>query len=199
MTKGTATDHIKAILSVSDLEQVSVKRIRNALQELFVVKFDENKKLVSDLILERYHNLMDEKEQQKKRQKQIEEEDAILAAKLQNEPEELSRIKRKSTTSNKIAKASKKQRRTVSPSGNSIASLELNLSPKLTELLGETRLPRTQVVKKVWDYVKEHDLQNPNDKREIICDEKMKPVFGNKVTMFQLNKVLTQHLFKDDE
>ncbi|ODQ61948.1 hypothetical protein WICANDRAFT_60022 [Wickerhamomyces anomalus NRRL Y-366-8] len=189
---------IDAILSVSDLEQVSVKRIRNALQELFVVKFDENKKLVSDLILERYHNLMGEREEQKRRQKEIEEKDAILAAKLQNEPEDATRTKRTSSK-NKLAAKPAKKRRTVSPSGNSLSSLELNLSPKLSELLGETRLPRTQVVKRVWDYVKEKELQNPNDRREIICDDRMKEIFGKKVTMFQLNKVLSQHLYKDDE
>lgn len=182
---------------MSDLEQVSVKRIRNALQELFVVKFEEDKKLISDLILERYHNLMAEREENKTRQKRIEEQDAILAAKLQSEPDDSSRSKRKSTK-NKLANPPKK-RKTVNPSGNSLASLELNLSPKLAELLGESRLPRTQVVKRVWDYVKANQLQNPSDKREILCDDKMKEIFGRKVTMFQLNKVLSQHLYKDDE
>lgn len=161
------------------------------------MKFEDDKKEISDLILERYHSMMEKKEAQAKRRKEIEEKDAILAAKLQNEPADISRSKRKSTV--KLSNLPKKPRKAVSPSGNSLAALELNLSPKLVELLGETRLPRTQVVKRVWDYIKENDLQNPNDKREIICDDKMKEIFGKKVTMFQLNKVLSQHLYKDDE
>lgn len=57
------------------------------------------------------------------------------------------------------------------------------------------------MVKKVWDYIKAHDLQNPNDKREILCenDDKMRDVFGKKTTMFRMNKTLSEHLYKDDE
>lgn len=51
----------------------------------------------------------------------------------------------------------------------------------------------------IWQYIKEHDLQNPKDRREILCDEKMEPIFGKKMTMFSMNKLLTKHLFNPDE
>ena len=51
------------------------------------------------------------------------------------------------------------------------------------------------VVSKVWDYIKKHDLQNPENRREILADDKLEAVFGKKtVTMFEMNKYLAQHL-----
>ncbi len=49
---------------------------------------------------------------------------------------------------------------------------------------------------KVWDYIKKHKLQNPQNKREIMADEQLQAVFGgrNKVSMFEMNKYLAQHL-----
>ena len=52
------------------------------------------------------------------------------------------------------------------------------LSADLTDLVGTNILPRPQVVKGIWDYIKKHNLQNPEDKREIICDDKLKKVMG---------------------
>jgi upstream activation factor subunit UAF30 len=56
-------------------------------------------------------------------------------------------------------------------------------------------LPRPEVVSKVWDYIKKNNLQNPQNKREIMADDKLEKVFGKKsVTMFEMNKHLAQHL-----
>lgn len=66
------------------------------------------------------------------------------------------------------------------------------LSSQLAEFMSCNELPRTEVVKRMWAYIKEHDLQNPKDRREIICDAALEKVLKRKkVTMFQLNKVLS--------
>lgn len=71
----------------------------------------------------------------------------------------------------------------------------LTPSPELAAVVGSEPLPRPEVVSKVWDYIKKHDLQNPQNKREIIADEKLQPVFGkDRVTMFEMNKHLSRHL-----
>jgi chromatin remodeling complex protein RSC6 len=71
----------------------------------------------------------------------------------------------------------------------------LTPSPELAEIVGKDMLPRGQVVSKVWDYIRKHNLQNPADKREILADAKLKKVFGrDKCTMFEMNKYLAQHL-----
>lgn len=74
------------------------------------------------------------------------------------------------------------------------------LSPALSSLLGETQLSRPQTVKKIWAYVKERDLQDPSDKRQIRCDEAMRAVFKqDRVHMFTMNKILNQNLYAVDE
>ena len=69
-------------------------------------------------------------------------------------------------------------------------------SETLAHVVGATPLPRTEVTKKVWEYIKKHDLQNPTNKRNIIADEKLKAVFGGKkeVTMFEMTKLISAHL-----
>ena len=71
----------------------------------------------------------------------------------------------------------------------------LQPSKELGAVVGNDPLPRPQVVKKVWDYIKSNNLQNPANKREIKADDKLKKVFGkDKVTMFEMNKHLAAHL-----
>ncbi|KAK6838119.1 hypothetical protein PG987_006400 [Apiospora arundinis] len=72
-----------------------------------------------------------------------------------------------------------------------------NLSAPLSEVCGgEPRLPRPQVVKKLWEHIKANELQDPSDKRQILCDEKMYAVFKQaKVDMFQMNKLVGNHLY----
>ena len=72
----------------------------------------------------------------------------------------------------------------------------LQPSPQLAAVVGSGTLSRGEVVSKVWEYIKKNNLQNPQNKREIVADAKLKPVFGGKdrVTMFEMNKHLAQHL-----
>jgi upstream activation factor subunit UAF30 len=71
----------------------------------------------------------------------------------------------------------------------------LQPSKELAAVVGSDPLPRTEVVSKVWNYIKKHKLQNEANKREILADEKLAAVFGkSKVTMFEMNKFLAQHL-----
>jgi chromatin remodeling complex protein RSC6 len=68
-------------------------------------------------------------------------------------------------------------------------------SADLAAITGSDPLPRSQVVSKVWDHIKKNNLQNPQNKREIVADDKLQAVFGKKkVTMFEMNKYLAQHL-----
>ena len=71
----------------------------------------------------------------------------------------------------------------------------LQPSKELAAVVGAEPLPRGEVVSKVWAYIKQHGLQNPEDRREILADDKLEAVFGTKkVTMFEMNKHLAQHL-----
>ena len=71
----------------------------------------------------------------------------------------------------------------------------LTPSKELGAVVGNDPIARGAVVSKVWEYIKKNNLQNPTNKREILADAKLKPVFGkDKVTMFEMNKHLAQHL-----
>jgi chromatin remodeling complex protein RSC6 len=72
----------------------------------------------------------------------------------------------------------------------------LTPSAELAGVVGAAHLSRGEVVSKVWAYIKAHNLQNPANKREIIADDKLRPIFSGKdrVDMFEMNKHLAKHL-----
>lgn len=84
----------------------------------------------------------------------------------------------------------------TSQAPNSALLKPLQPSNELAAVVGSSALPRHEVVSKVWEYIKRHKLQNPQNKREIMADEKLQAGFGgrNKVSMFEMNKYLAQHL-----
>ena len=69
-------------------------------------------------------------------------------------------------------------------------------SAVLAAVIGSTPAPRTEVTKKIWDYIKKNKLQDPVNKRMINGDEKLKAVFGGKkqVSMFEMTKLVSNHL-----
>ncbi len=73
---------------------------------------------------------------------------------------------------------------------------ELNPSPALAKVVGSKPLPRTEVVKKLWAYIKKHNLQDKKNRRNINADEALKAVFSGKsvVNMFEMTKLVSKHL-----
>ncbi len=77
---------------------------------------------------------------------------------------------------------------------NSALAKPKELSPELEAVVGKGPMPGTEVVKKIWEYIKAHNLQNPENKRNILCDEKLKAVFDkDEITMFEMAKLLQKH------
>jgi len=72
----------------------------------------------------------------------------------------------------------------------------MKISAELAAVVGEGPMPRSEVTKKLWEYIKLHDLQAPENKRNINADENLKKVFGGKevVDMFEMTKLVSQHL-----
>lgn len=68
-------------------------------------------------------------------------------------------------------------------------------SAELAAVIGPKPLPRTEVTKKVWEYIKANNLQDSANKRNINADAKLKPIFGKpQVTMFEMTKLISNHL-----
>ena len=100
--------------------------------------------------------------------------------------------KKAKTTKKKKAPAAKK----ASKRKPSAAFMKaLTPSEALAAVIGPKAIARTQVVKKMWEYIKKHKLQNPKNMRNILADSKLKEVFGKaEVTMFEMTKLLSKHL-----
>src|ERR1700758_3674101 len=78
---------------------------------------------------------------------------------------------------------------------NSAFMKPMQPSEHLAKVVGSEPLPRSEVTKKVWAHIKKHKLQNPQNKREIIADDKLQPIFGGKkLDMFQMTKAVNKHL-----
>ena len=79
---------------------------------------------------------------------------------------------------------------------NSAFMKPLKLTTDLEAVVGKGPMPRSEVVKKLWVYIKKNNLQDPKNKRNIVADAKLKPVFGGKavVNMFEMTKLVSKHL-----
>ena len=72
----------------------------------------------------------------------------------------------------------------------------MNPDALLAEVVGSKAMPRTEVTKKLWDYIKRNGLQDSKNRRNINADDNLKPVFGGKktVSMFEMTKLVNKHL-----
>ena len=79
---------------------------------------------------------------------------------------------------------------------NSAFMKPMKISEELAEVVGKGPMPRSEVVKKLWIYIKKNNLQDPKNKRNINADENLKAVFGGKktVNMFEMTKLVSKHL-----
>ena len=95
----------------------------------------------------------------------------------------------------KASKSAAADAKTSTKGPNSALKKPLTPSKDLAVIVGAAPLARTEVVSKVWEYIRKHDLQNPANKREILADASLKAVFGkDSATMFEMNKRLSAHL-----
>lgn len=82
------------------------------------------------------------------------------------------------------------------PKANSAFMKPMTISAELAEVVGKGPMPRSEVVKGLWAYIKKNGLQDTKNKRNINADEKLKVVFGGKgvVSMFEMTKLVSKHL-----
>ncbi|MBE8221339.1 MAG: hypothetical protein HAW60_01260 [Bdellovibrionales bacterium] len=110
-------------------------------------------------------------------------------------------VKKKKKVVKKKKKVVKKKKKVVKKKSktkrkpNAAFMKAMTPSAILAAIVGSAPLPRTQVVKKMWIYIKKYDLQNPKNRRNIIADSKLKPLFKKaEVSMFDMAKIINKHL-----
>ncbi|OVA10503.1 SWIB/MDM2 domain [Macleaya cordata] len=90
---------------------------------------------------------------------------------------------------------SNKSNKEVKKRGGGFTKL-CSLSPQLQKFVGVPELARTEVVKQLWAYIREKDLQDPKNRRNILCDEALRDLFRvDTINMFQMNKALSKHIW----
>jgi chromatin remodeling complex protein RSC6 len=103
---------------------------------------------------------------------------------------------KKKVATKKVAKkkaAAPKKKSARKP--NAAFMAPLTASPALVEVIGAKPLPRTEIVKKIWEYIKKNNLQDKKNRRMINADSKLKPLFGkDQISMFELAKVVNKHV-----
>lgn len=104
--------------------------------------------------------------------------------------------KKKATKKKATKKTTAKKKATKSKRKPNAAFMKpLTPSAALAQVVGSKALPRTQVVKKLWNYIRTHKLQDTKNRRNINADAKLKPIFGkNTVSMFEMTKLVSKHL-----
>jgi upstream activation factor subunit UAF30 len=98
----------------------------------------------------------------------------------------------------KAAKKSAKKSSGKKRAPNAAFMAPMQPDAQLAEVVGSKPIPRTEVTSKLWDYIKKNNLQDPQERRMINADAKLKPVVGNKnrVSMFEMTRYVNQHLKK---
>ncbi len=102
----------------------------------------------------------------------------------------------KKPAAKKPAKKAAPKKPAVKRKPNAAFMKPMNISSVLAAVIGAAPQPRTEVTKKLWDYIKKNKLQDAINRRMINADEKLKAVFGGKkvVSMFEMTKLVSQHL-----
>ncbi|GMI74542.1 hypothetical protein like AT3G19080 [Hibiscus trionum] len=182
---------LREILTESDLDTATAGSVRKQLEEDFGVDLSDRKGFVRDQIDVFLETLNRENE---KEEHAAESENGVL----QEDDDDEEESKGEGSQTRRASKAGKQAKKR----GGGFQTV-CSLSPQLQKVVGESKLARTEVVKKLWVYIKEKDLQDPTNKRNIICDGLLNAIFRVKsINMFQMNKALTKHIWplsEDDD
>ncbi|KAK4262269.1 hypothetical protein QN277_027851 [Acacia crassicarpa] len=199
---------LREFLRCSDLNTTTTATVRRQLENDFGIDLSDRKAFIReqvDLFLQ------SEREQPEEHEEPEAEEDQKDEPQPEHESEEIE------DSDNEMQDDEERDEDTVKPSGNGkdkrrskSSGSEVrkkgggfcklcSLSPQLQEFVGAPEMARTEVVKQLWAYIREKNLQDANNRRNIICDEPLRALFNvDSINMFQMNKALSKHIWPLD-
>ncbi|TMW55945.1 hypothetical protein Poli38472_008593 [Pythium oligandrum] len=196
---------IRAILHGADLEQLSRRMIRKQLEAQFHTELSAYKDKINETIIQIIQEQQQGDEEEEEEEEDNADDDEPEPSEEEDDDEEESKPKKKAKKAapkKKATTTATKRKRASSGTGNSSSAFNmlLSLSPELASVVGTDMMARPQIVKSLWEYIREHNLQDPSNKRVILLDERLRNVFKrDTVTMFSMNMYLKRHVRKPDE
>ncbi|CAI0375437.1 unnamed protein product, partial [Linum tenue] len=201
-----------APLQLSDLETTTNTIVHQKLEEDFPVNLTDKKGFIREQVDLFLQSQFEEQAAEVAGDNEYEEEEEEGSAANDRESgvkggneleedkeEEEETVGRSSKRKTRAKGRSRKQPGEGKKSGGGSFTKLCLLSPQLEEFLGALEMARTEVVKQLWVYIKEKELQDPSNKRNILCDEPLRTIFCvDSINMFEMNKALTKHIWPLD-
>lgn len=207
VTEKEIRDQVISIVGKADLNTLTKKQIRVMLEEHFGRDLTEFKSAISSWVEEAMEQVLakgtgEPPQSPVKEPQDTEAADRELALRLQQEEEMTA--KRPKRSGAEKAQKTRKPRTSASDASEKDPGRgfpECRLTPALSEFMkGRDKATSSLVTKAVWDYIKEHKLQDPNDGRWIICDDTLGSLFQkNKIHMFKIPAAIQRHLIREYE
>ncbi|KAI9088910.1 hypothetical protein K1719_029189 [Acacia pycnantha] len=193
---------LREFLRSSDLNTTTTATVRRQLEKDFGIDLSDRKAFIReqvDLFLQSEREQPEAEEDQKDEPQPEHESEEIEDCdnELQDD-EERDEDTVKPSGNGKDKQRSKSSGSEVRRKGGGFCKL-CSLSPQLQEFVGAPEMARTEVVKQLWAYIREKNLQDENNRRNIICDEPLRALFNvDVINMFHMNKVLSKHIWPLD-
>ncbi|XP_065072033.1 uncharacterized protein LOC135696540 [Rhopilema esculentum] len=201
---------IKEILVGADLTQLTSKKVRKQLEQKFNIELTDRKKEIDEILMKEIEDANQNKSDGSD-DSSGEEQDNTESDESSSSYEEIKKSKpkaknpvarkrhaspvRNSKAKSKKLKSSASSEQTDKPKKKTGFSRDMALSQELTDLFGTDKLPRCDVVKKMYALFKERDLMDPSNKQFVICDEELYKIFGVKrFRAFGMMKYLKHHV-----
>ncbi|CAN4081591.1 unnamed protein product [Withania somnifera] len=192
---------LREFLSTSDLTTTTTTTVRRKLEEDFGIDLSDKKVFIREQV----DLYLDSQFQNEQNEGEMEEDDGPSAVsddqeedpeEQEEEEDESEAVAKEIRTSSK--KMPGKKNENVKKKAGGFTKL-CCLSPQLQKFTGEAELARTEVVKRMWNYIRENNLQDPSNRRNINCDDTLRELFGvDTIDMFQMNKALAKHIWPLD-
>ncbi|KAG8384431.1 hypothetical protein BUALT_Bualt04G0117200 [Buddleja alternifolia] len=190
---------LREFLSTSDLNTTTTAIVRRRLEEDFGIDLSDRKAFIREQVdiymQSQFENAAEENEEEINDEgvEEAAEEEEEEGEEEEDEGEEEESSAASTARSSKKKRSSKKEE--VKKRGGGFTKL-CSLSPELQKFTGVPELARTEVVKLLWKFIRENNLQDPSNRRTIICNDTLRDLFGvDSIDMFQMNKALAKHIW----
>ncbi|KAK6128944.1 hypothetical protein DH2020_037318 [Rehmannia glutinosa] len=189
-------ERLREFLSSSDLNTTTTAIVRRRLEEDFGIDLSDRKAFIREQVDVYMQSLLEnvaDNEDEINDEGEIDE--GVGEVGEEEEEEEEEEGTEESTAASNTKSSTKKRKKEVKKRGGGFTKL-CSLSPELQKFTGVPELARTEVVKQLWNYIRENNLQDPSNRRNIICDDTLRNLFVvDTIDMFQMNKALAKHIW----